>query len=356
MLLLLATVCVTISVMSWRPAGHDSGTGVPDPDPAPALSAALDGLRLSGAIFLRGEYTEGWAYESIPAKDAAAILAPGSERVVLFHVVAEGRCWIRAGGGEVLWADSGDVIVLPYGDTHQMGGTNDAVTVPVATLIDNPPWAEMPVIRHGEGGASTHLVCGYLNSEDPLFDPSLRALPPVFVVSPPSGAARLFVRASVDYAVQQTSQVAADRFEVPTHVPELLVREVLKLHLASAPAVESGWLGALHDPVTAPAVACMHTRPDRKWTVAELAAAANVSVSVLDERFRTVLGLPPIRYLTGWRMHVARDLLGSTELGVAAVARRVGYESEEAFSRAFKRAHGQAPSRWRRAAVAESAP
>ncbi|HEX6150562.1 AraC family transcriptional regulator [Nocardioides sp.] len=341
--------------MSWRPAGHDSGTGVPDPDPAPALSAALDRLRLSGAIFLRGEYTEGWAYSSIPAKDAAALLAPGSERVVLFHVVAEGRCWIKVEGSEPLWADSGDVIVLPYGDTHQMGGTSQAAMVPVGTLIQSPPWAEMPVIRHGEGGAPTQLVCGYLDSDDPLFDPRLKALPPVFVVSPPSGAARLFVRASIDYAVQQTSQVDVDRFTVPTHVPELLLREVLKLHLASAPAAERGWLGALHDPVTAPAVACMHAQPDRKWTVAELATAANVSVSVLDERFRTVLGLPPIRYLAGWRMHVARDLLESTALGIAVVARRVGYDSEEAFSRAFKRAHGQAPSRWRRGVAAQSA-
>jgi AraC-like DNA-binding protein len=353
--LLLAGLCVTISLMSWRPAGHDSGTGVPDSNPASGLSAALDRVRLSGAIFLRGEYTERWAYESMPAKDAAAILAPGSERVILFHVIAEGRCWIKVDGGEPLWADSGDVIVLPYGDTHQMGGTHEARMVSVASLIDNPPWIEMPVVRHGEGGSPTQVVCGYLNSDDPLFDPRLRALPPVFVVRPPSGAARLFVRASVDYALQQTLQVAVDRFEAPTHVPELLLREVLKLHLASAPAAERGWLSGLHDPVIAPAVACMHADPGRKWTVAELAAAANVSVSVVDERFRSCLGLPPIRYLTDWRMHVARDLLQSTDLGVAAVARRVGYESEEAFSRAFKRAHGSAPSRWRRGTKTGSA-
>jgi AraC-like DNA-binding protein len=122
---------------------------------------------------------------------------------------------------------------------------------------------------------------------------------------------------------------------------------VLKLHLASTPAAEHGWIKAIHDPVLAPALAAIHGSPERKWSVSSLAGEASVSPSLLDERFREVLGLAPIRYLTGWRMHVAEDLLRSSDLGVAAVARRVGYESEEAFSRAFKRSHGQAPSVWR---------
>ena len=209
----------------------------------------------------------------------------------------------------------------------------------------------MPVIHHGQGGAETHVLCGYLTSDDPLFDPRLQALPPVFVVSPPPGPARMFVRASIDYAVQQTAQVAADRFEVPTEVPRLLLVEVLKLHLASAPAEERGWLRALRDPVLAPALASVHADPGRKWTVAELAQAGHVSVSLLDQRFREVLRVPPIRYLTEWRMHTARRLLESAEVGVAVVARRVGYDSEEAFSRAFKRIHGVSPSRWRHAAA-----
>ena len=138
-----------------------------------------------------------------------------------------------------------------------------------------------------------------------------------------------------------------DRFEVPPQVPELLLVEILKLHLASAPAADQGWARAIRDPVLVPALAAIHSSPERKWSVASLAREASVSISLLDERFREVLGLAPIRYLTGWRMHVAEDLLRSSDLGVAAVARRVGYDSEEAFSRAFKRAHGQAPSVWR---------
>ena len=122
---------------------------------------------------------------------------------------------------------------------------------------------------------------------------------------------------------------------------------MLRLHLANAPATSTGWLAALHDDVVAPALAAIHGDPSRKWTLADLAREATVSSTVLDERFRSVLGIAPIRYLTGWRMHVAEDLLRTTTLPLAAVAPRVGYESEEAFSRAFKREHGSAPSAWR---------
>ena len=161
------------------------------------------------------------------------------------------------------------------------------------------------------------------------------------------GPARDWVRASISYAAQQTALVADDRFEAPTNIPELLLVEVLKLHLATTPADETGWLHALRDPVLAPALAAIHAFPERRWNLLSLAKEASVSVSLLDERFREVLGLAPIRYLTGWRMHLARDLLRSSDLGVAAVAHRVGYDSEEAFSRAFKRETGLAPSSWR---------
>ncbi|NUR05925.1 MAG: AraC family transcriptional regulator [Nocardioidaceae bacterium] len=336
--------------MPGQHAFHDRVPAVPDRDPTAALSDALDRLRLQGAIFLRGEYSESWAYESMTSRETAAVLAPGAERVVLFHVVSSGRCWVETDDGDRRWADPGDVIVLPYGDRHRMGGVADAELVSMRSLLTPPPWREMPVIRYGAGGAHTDVVCGYLTSDDPLFDPRMRALPPVFVVSPPPGPAREWVRASIDYALQRTTRVSADRIAAPPQLVQPLVTEVLKLHLQSAQEVSQGWIRGLHDPVVAPAMALIHQQPERKWTVAALAAAGHVSASGLDERFRSVLGVPPIRYLTGWRMHVARDLLSGTRLSLYAVARRVGYDSEEAFSRAFKRAHGVAPGAWRVAA------
>ncbi|MDP3892964.1 AraC family transcriptional regulator [Nocardioides sp.] len=311
------------------------------------LAVALSQVRLRGAVFLRAEYTESWGYVSIGPEDTAALLSPGSPRVALFHVIGSGRCWVALEDGDRYWAGAGDVVVLPYGDLHRVGGIAEADCVPVDTLLDPPPWDRMPVIRYGAGGDRTDVVCGYLDVDDPLFDPRIRALPPLFVVSPPEGPAREWVRASIDYAAQQTSPAAAGGLVGPTQLPELLVREVLRLHLAGAPAVDTGWLAALRDPVLAPAMAAIHRRPEHKWTVQALAQEAHVSPSLLDERFRQRLGLAPIRYLTGWRMHVAEELLTSTDLGVAAVARRVGYEAEEGFSRAFKRSRGVAPRAWR---------
>ena len=184
-----------------------------------ALADALARVRLRGAIFLRGEYTEAWAYESMPPRDAAAILAPGTRRLLLFHVVASGRCWIET-DGERHWANGGDVIVLPYNDEHRMGGTADAALVSIATLLDPPPWDRMPVIRHGEGGTTTSVVCGYLICEDPMFDPRMKVFPSVFVVSPSAGPARDWVLASINYALQQTAQTAVDPSDASTRVPE----------------------------------------------------------------------------------------------------------------------------------------
>jgi AraC-like DNA-binding protein len=338
--------------MPADPNGHDRATAVADREPGSALGDALSRLRVQGAIFLRGEYSEGWAFESMPAADVAAILAPDAERVLLFHVIASGRCWVEPAGGERLWAEAGDVIVLPYGDAHRMGGVDEALCVSVSALLEPQSWSGgVPMIRYGQGGARTSVICGYLSSDDPLFDHRLRVFPPAFVVSPPSGAARDWVTASIRYALSQTAPSAGGGFESPPQLPELLLTEVLRLHLASAPAANHGWVRALRDPVLASVLALIHTAPDRKWTVAGLAGEVAVSTSMLDERFREVLGLPPIRYLTGWRMHVARDLLATSALGVAAIARRVGYDSDEAFSRAFKRAHGVAPSAWRTSAA-----
>ncbi len=229
--------------MSGRLVSHDRVPAIADQEAT--LSGTLARLHLQGAIFLRGEYTEAWAYDSLPPRDAVAVLAPGAKQMILLHVVASGKAWIETDDSERHWASAGDVIVLPYGDGHRMGGTEPAEWVSIAELIDPPPWQQMPVIRHGGHGAATHVVCGYLTSDHPLFDPRLRALPPVFVVRPPEGPARDWVRASISYAMQQTALVADNRFEAPTMIPELLLVEVLKLHLASTPADETGWLRAL---------------------------------------------------------------------------------------------------------------
>lgn len=311
------------------------------------LRAALENLRLDGAIFFRAEFTESWAFES-PLKDLTQALRPGAKSMILFHIVAAGRCWISMPGGERHWANRGDVIVLPYGDDYLMGGTEPAEIVPIMNLMTKPPWDSMPVLEHGAGGDRTDIVCGHMYSDDPLFDPDMRAFPPVFVVRVPEGPAARWVASSINYALAVTTE-SLPAPPSSTRLPELLLTEVLRIHLETAPMAEHGWIAALHDRVLAPAMAALHAEPERKWTVTELASTATVSRSVLDQRFRKVLGLSPIRYLTEWRMHLASDLLRTTDLSVAAISRRIGYESEEAFSRAFRRSEGTSPGAWRSA-------
>jgi AraC-like DNA-binding protein len=314
--------------------------------PADVVSSTLEQLRLQGAIFFRAEFTDEFAFESAPLAFAAA-LTPHADRMILFHIVAAGSCWVSVDDGVRHWASEGDVIVMPYGGRYVLGGRTPVEAPTMLDLPTLPPWDDIPVVRQGGGGERTDVVCGYLHSEHPLFDPAMQALPPVFVVRLPEGPASSWVRASVAYALEATAPSNRSLAVLTTRLPELVLMEVLRVHLAAEPSSNRGWLAALRDPVLAPALALMHGSPEHRWVVGELAMRTAVSRSVLDERFRQVLGQSPIRYLTQWRMHLAEDLLGTSDLTVSDVARRVGYLSEEAFSRAFKRERGKAPAHWR---------
>ena len=186
--------------------------------------------------------------------------------------------------GERHWADVATSWCCRTGTSTRWVAPPTPTCVSVLELMSPPPWTELPVVRHGAGGERTDVICGYLDVDDPLFDPALAALPPIFVVRP-TGAARPWVESSLRYVLEATEGGATDS-QVLTRLPAIVLAEVLRLHVASAPAADRGWLAALRDPVLAPALAELHRSPERKWTVAELAAAANVSRSSLDERFR----------------------------------------------------------------------
>ena len=316
-------------------------------DPFEVVPQVLDLVRLTGAIFFRSDFRAPWAYTSPPTLDLAGALPPGPGSLVMFHIIAEGHCWIALADGVKRDLAPGDVVVMPYGDAHSWGSREPAEPVSITTLLPPPPWTEFPHIEYGGDGEHTLVVCGYLRGDAVLFDPVLRALPPLFVVRPPAGPAAAWVTACVEYALM-ASQSLHGGSRANQRLPELLFTEVLRLYLDESRDAElTGWLAALRDPVVGQALSLLHADPARDWTVAELAVAVAASKTVLADRFQQFLGRPPIRYLTEWRLNLASGLLRTTGFGVGEIGAKVGYNSEEAFSRAFKRALGKAPAHWR---------
>jgi len=323
---------------------------IEQPDPAPErqqsglLSDVLSRIRLSGAMFLRGEYAAPWAFDSPERDDLVALLAPGAERLVLFHVIRAGRAWVSARGDRID-VQPGDLVVLPHADRHLMGSIAPADPIPIANLLPPPPWEGVPICRFDGGGESTEVVCGYLRCDDLLFNSLLRHLPPLFRIRPPSGPTAELIQACISYAIDDRGQAHEGRVALTAHLPELLLTEALRLY--SAQNAASGWLAAINDPVVARALALLHAEPRRKWTLEELAQRAATSRSVLDERFRRLLGQSPMRYVAEWRMQLAAEQLRTTQAKIGDIAEAIGYGSEEAFSRAFQRHVGVSPARWR---------
>ncbi|KAA3449570.1 AraC family transcriptional regulator [Mesorhizobium sp. SARCC-RB16n] len=320
--------------------------------PEPRQDLLLDVLsqvRLSGSIFLMGEYRAPWALDSPEAADMAKLLAVGSKRLILFHIVQEGHFQISARGVHVE-AGAGDLIVLPHGDRHLMGNPALVGAVHAADLVPPPPWQSLPVVRIDGGGEAARVVCGYLTCDQLLFNVFMQRLPAVFAVRPRPGALTEWMQACFTYALDESANARQGSRLLMARLPELLFVEALRLY-SEQKASDSGWLAAVSDPVLGRALGLLHSEPSRKWSNEELARRAATSRSVLDERFRNLLGQSPMRYLTEWRMQLAADLLRDTSLKLLSVAERCGYGSEEAFSRAFHRCLGASPAQWREAGL-----
>jgi AraC-like DNA-binding protein len=306
------------------------------------LSDLLSHIRLSGALFLRGSYSEPWAFDTPGNCDLAAILSPSAERLLVFHTVRRGSVRITVKGREMV-AGPGEMVVLPHADRHLLSGREPAEPVQVQELLPVSPWNDIPMLTYGGGGEVSELVCGYFRSDELLFNAVLRRLPPVFVIRP-SGRVAALLEAAVDYALEDGSRSGG--MTAMDHVTGLLLREALRLH-AEDTSDANGWLAATSDPVVSRALKLLHDDPTRDWSAEELARQANTSRSVLGGRFKALLGQSPIRYLVEWRMQIAADLLRTTSLKLAAIAEQTGYGSEAAFSRAFHRHVGQWPAEWR---------
>jgi AraC-like DNA-binding protein len=316
---------------------------------ANVTSEALRMLRLAGAVYLRGEFTAPFGFESPPGPAMASVLAPGAEQLVYFHAIIEGSCDIVLDSGEHARVSAGEFVIIPYGNQHAMLSQATAPRVPIAELLPPPPWTNMQLVEAGGGGPRTRVLCCYLDCRDMLFNPLLQALPKVLTVSPPPGPGADWLRAGLSYSAGLApGDMWADA--LGSRIPELLLVETLRQYLAALPVEQSGWLTALADPVIGDALLRIHGDPSRAWSVPLLAEELGVSRSALAARFSERLGQSPMRYIARWRNQLASHLLQTTDLPVGVVATRVGYESEPAFSRAFKRSTGSAPGAWRNAA------
>jgi AraC-like DNA-binding protein len=317
-----------------------------------ALSETLRVVRLVGAIFIQGRFTAPWCYQSPRADSAARLLEPHAEHIVIFHLITEGECFVEIDTEPPMRLSAGDVVVLPRGHAHRMCSEPGLPPSKGARLADArlaDVLSRRPrTLVFGGGGASTRLVCGYLACDTRLARMLLGGLPSLLRVSVRGSNAGVWLEASVRYALAEARSPRPGGAGVLAKLAEVLFIEVLRLYVNEQSAGRSGWLAAIGDRVVGAALTQLHTRPAQAWTLETLARAAGTSRSVLAERFQQLVGSAPMEYLTQWRMLLAANLLCRSNAPLARIAEDIGYQTDTAFIRAFRREYGVPPAAWRR--------
>jgi AraC-like DNA-binding protein len=324
------------------------------------LSDVLRGVRLRGAVFFHVSGSRDWAAEAPPGREIAPLLMRGVEHVMEFHALAQGSCWAGIPGQGAVRMEAGDIVVFPHGDAHVMSSAPGMRAVPDLSLLASLGDTPLPLHLVLSGPATlaspppgyradASVVCGFLGCDLRPFNPLIAALPRT-----------LHLRASAADAwiAQFTQQAAAESCAGRPGSEALLARmsEMMFLHAVrryaeQLPGHSASWLAGLRDRLVGRALALLHEEPAHPWTIDELGRRIGLSRSALYERFVQLVGLPPMQYLAQWRMQAASQLLLETHASVAAVALEVGYDSEAAFNRAFKRLVGTPPATWRRERV-----
>jgi AraC-like DNA-binding protein len=310
---------------------------------ADPLSDVLRAVRLDGAFFYAVEASEPWRVEAVAAKDLTPRILPGAEHLISYHIVTAGRCWGGLVGEPPVALQAGDVIVFPHGDAHVMSSDPGRPT----TGVPATPGRYPETVTVGQGGrVAATLVCGFLGCDRRPFNPLLSTLPRrLHLPDLSSGWLQSFARQVVEES--RTKRAGAD--SVLTRLAELMFVEVLRRYIETLPPGHGGWLAGLRDDVVGRGLGLLHDAPAHSWTIDELASGVAMSRSAFADRFTALVGQPPMQYLAQWRMQLAAGRLGTSTAKVATVAEEVGYDSEAAFSRAFKRLMGVSPASWRRA-------
>jgi AraC-like DNA-binding protein len=312
-----------------------------------ALSDALRVMGLTGGVFLDARFSAPWCIaDKFSAEQCRPYLSAPSQ-VIGFHFVAEGRCVVQVEGQPPCELTAGDVVLIPRNDHHVMGSELGLKPMPASGLMHPPKGTELPKIVHGGGGVPTRLVCGFLGGEA-LLNPLLAALPPILKVTLAEIPGGDWIARSFTYAASDLANGSPGAATVMSKMSELLFVETIRHFLAHEPPERTGWLASLRDPAIGRALSLLHSHPARNWTTEDLADQVHLSRSAFAERFTALLGQPPMRYLTLWRMQLAAQSLRQGRLSIAQIAYDCGYESEATFTRAFKREFGAPPSVWRK--------
>lgn len=326
------------------------------------LSDLLRSVRLRGAVFYHVSYCGEWSAEASSAMEIAAAVLPGCEHVMEYHMIAKGNGWAAVSGLPPVRLAAGDVVMFAQGDRHVVSSAPDLVPQcrppewVHATRNDPKP---MPIaVRHGVmttgvqvpiEEADTVLVCGFLGCDLRPFNPLVAALPRILHL--PVSRAGAWVARVIDQAVAESNERRPGGDAVLERLAEMMFVDSARRYLDSLPEDATGWLAGLRDRFVGKALELMHERPDKDWSVDDLAKAIGLSRSAFHDRFVQYVGQPPMQYLASWRIQVGSRLLRESSRNVATIALEVGYDSEAAFSRAFKRMMGAPPAAWRRAQV-----
>jgi AraC-like DNA-binding protein len=300
------------------------------------VTSVLRDLRLVQSFYCHSELTAPWGL-AMPAEDHA-----------IFHFVAEGEAWLEQPGQPALRVGCGDFVLAASGVAHSVASGAGVACRNVHELPFETVGGRAMILRHGGNGARTVLACGGVRFEDPAANPLVALMPDVLHIrSTDCGHAQL-LRQTLDAMATEALNPMPGGATVMTRLADILVIHAIRSWLDGTPDEQGGWLGALRDPQIGRALVLMHRQPERDWTVASLAEALNMSRSVFSDRFTTLVGVPPLLYLTRWRMHLAARWLRDERASLGEVAGRLGYESEPSFSRAFKRHIGVPPGAVRR--------
>ena len=312
-----------------------------------ALSEVLRVIKLDSAIFFNAEFSEPWCLCSPEARTIAPVLARRAGHVIVYHLLCEGRAYARLEDGEPVALEAGDLVTFPHGHSHLLGNGTTSRTIDGGAALPAILANGLRAMRMGGGGQPSCFICGFLVCDPQMSQTFLGGLPPLMKVTIRDDDSGRWLENSLRFSVGEAAAHREGADAMLAKLSEVVFAETLRRYMRTLPPEQTGWMAAARDPEVGKALTLMHHRRSEPWTIAALAQEVGLSRTVLAERFRYFLGVSPMAYLTRWRLQIGALSLTSTSWGVAEIAADVGYESEAAFNRAFKREYGLPPARYR---------